>query len=387
MADNAVNIVLSTLGRTTLKRLLFNRCLPASQENEQRRVTLSHWYGDRLALLIQDLLRPELISIFNELTFECERAQMFLPSPYHYRRDDLANMLFGALEGRFTTNFEPIDEEDWDEDDEEEEKEGNEEEEEENDDDEEDDDEEDASDARSLLDIHSNEWSRPRIIGRIFARLSLGVPRRLHTPRFQDLLHILDKAGIEACMSDNNRILSLKEESPGIDTKLRLRLKVVPKSVVAESSNHVRAPDPVVKKPEPVVQNVVMPTKVSDYNLAALRMQFLTAVPSPGRKTSAAWPVKFLEAATAGLSLRPNEMMLLKAYAAGLTPGNHNPFDAIDALKGLVDWTILLEDFSHLNKEHPELVEAIVDHIQLTTDKNTPETNQRELGALADMFE
>lgn len=105
----------------------------------------------------------------------------------------------------------------------------------------------------------------------------------------------------------------------------------------------------------------------SDYNLAVLRLQFLTAVPSVERRDLAGWPDGYMTAATRSLSLQPQELALLRAYAAGLCIGNHSPYDAIPRLTQvltLTEWEVLLADFRALNPFQPELVGAIVNQVE-----------------------
>jgi hypothetical protein len=74
-------------------------------------------------------------------------------------------------------------------------------------------------------------------------------------------------------------------------------------------------------------------------------------------------PEAYLTAATNGLTLRLQEVALLRAYAAGLCMGNHNPYDAIPRLSQILsptEWESLLTDFQALNPFQPELVQAII---------------------------
>jgi len=280
-------------------------------------------------------------------------------------------------------------------------------------------------------------WSRPRKVVRIMRRLGLGSPERLRTPRFQELIAELTQYGVDACLADDHshEVLTDRSESPGIYAKLRLRRLVSAepeRSTRPPVDRHERSkvvdtgPQIVVQSGErPVAQRAPRPP---DYSLAVLRLKFLTAVPSVERRTMSEWPDGYLRAATKKLSLRPQETSLLRALSAGLCIGNHSPYEVIPQLTQALtpaEWNELLEDFAVLNPFQPEFVQAITEQIQPIrmprtsadtwreaaptppdlivdepdTDKHTMplaaaakgpepnETNVRDLGALAGMFE
>jgi hypothetical protein len=94
-------------------------------------------------------------------------------------------------------------------------------------DDEEDEDEESSDDATIAKRLGvDDQWSRPRMIARIIEILGEEAPERLRAARFQELIALLATEGIEACLVDDpdEAVLTPHDESPGIASKLRLRL-------------------------------------------------------------------------------------------------------------------------------------------------------------------
>lgn len=371
--------LLDCFGRSTLVRLIHERGLATSRENDERRKTLAHSYHGDVESLINDLDRDELITLFEQMTFVVRDEEVHLPVPDRYGLDDLRAFAIRAFVGRrvrIAGEFLPVarDEEGG------------------NEDDDEVGDKEDAPDAVGPpIQELSDEWSRPRMIARVLRRLGRDVPERLRTPRFQELIAELRGMGVEACLADDAACAALADgaESPGIAAKLRLRLirhtdrdRRAAKGTQEDRSEAARrawdtrrarsatdaGPPIVVHAGErPVSQRIPRP---SDYNLAVLRLQFLTAVPSVQRRTMPEWPTKYLEAATRGLELRPQEATLLRAYSAGLSIGNHSPYEAIPHLSPILsatEWEQLLEDFVALNPFQPEFVQAIVEQIEPIT--------------------
>lgn len=113
----------------------------------------------------------------------------------------------------------------------------------------------------------------------------------------------------------------------------------------------------------PVSQRILRPR---DYELAVLRLQLLTAVPSAERRNMPEWPSSYLAAATRGLVLRREEETLLRAFAVGLCLGTHSPYDAIPKLAKVLspsEWEQLLDDLVALNPFHRDMVHAIVEQI------------------------
>ncbi len=438
--------VLDCLDRKALVRLVRLRGLSTSNANDDRKATLARSYRGDVEALINDLTRAELLEVFLSFNwFEVRGRRLWLRNPSQYRHDELrafAIRAFAERPVRIVADFEEYEdeEEEEEEDDEEyatddegdEEEEDDEKEEGEDEDDEDDGTEEEPRFIRKL----KAGWSRPRKVARIMRRLGLGSPERLRTPRFQELIAALTQYGVVACLADDHscEVLTDRSESPGIYAKLRLRK-------TASSGESERSKPPVDYErskvvdtgPQIVVQSGERPVaqrapRPPDYGLAVLRLKFLTAVPSIERRTMTEWPDGYLGAATKDLSLRPQETSLLRALSAGLCIGNHSPYEVIPQLTQVLsplEWNELLGDFAALNPFQPEFVQAITEQIQPIqtqrtstdtwreatpvapdlivdepdTDKHamplaaaakgadTNETNVRDLGPLAGMFE
>lgn len=73
------------------------------------------------------------------------------------------------------------------------------------------------------LQVFSKEWGRPRQLDRILKLLGMDVPQRLRTPRFQELVDLLQRNGIEMTLAYQLEPVSTTAQSPGINTKVRLR--------------------------------------------------------------------------------------------------------------------------------------------------------------------
>lgn len=214
-------------------------------------------------------------------------------------------------------------------------------------------------------------WSQPQAISSLLRAFGEEVPMRLRTERFQSLVASLHAVGIEACLADDEECTPLEQdaESPGRRAELRLRRRQ--DSSQPQGSRRAPISPPVELKPtkvivvpeQPVTQKAPRP---SDYQLAVVRLQFLTAVPSVERRTMPAWPRGYLDAATRDLSLRPQELMFLAALATGLCIGNHSPVDPISQLELALtreEWDTLAADFRALNPFQPELVGAILEQV------------------------
>ncbi|MGE0402499.1 MAG: hypothetical protein AB7T06_37705 [Kofleriaceae bacterium] len=434
--------VLDCLDRKALVRLVRLRGLSTSNSNDDRKATLARSYRGDVEALINDLSRGELLEVFLSFNwFEVRGRRLWLRNPSQYRHDELrafAIRAFAERPVRIVADFEEYEDEEEDEDEDDAEyaeDEGEEDEEDDGDEDDDASDDETEEEPRFIRKLKP-EWSRPRKVARIMRRLGLGTPERLRTPRFQELIAALEQYGVVACLADDHayEVLTNQAESPGIYAKLRLR-KI--SSADSESGSkptigHERSkvvdtgPQIIVQSGErPVAQRAPRPP---DYSLAVLRLKFLTAVPSVERRTMTEWPDGYLRAATKNLSLRPQETSLLRALSAGLYIGNHSPYEVIPQLTQVLtplEWNELLDDFAVLNPFQPEFVQAITEQIQPIrtprtstdtwreatptppdlivdepdTDKHampmaaaakgaeTTETNVRDLGALAGMFE
>lgn len=133
------------------------------------------------------------------------------------------------------------------------------------------------------------------------------------------------------------------------------------------------APEPAPIPSGPVIttrsgDSVAEPApSVSPYNLALLRLQLLTAVPSFERKHETSWPYAYLEASVRGLAVSRPEANLLQSIAPGLCTGTHSPFPIVQQLMRHLDgptWEELLADLQQLNAAHPDVVATIVAHVR-----------------------
>lgn len=383
--------LLDCLGRDTLVRLIRERGLSSARENDERRKTLSHSYHGDIETLVRDLSRAELVSIFKQLTFFVGDEEMYLANPGKYRHEELRAFGIRAFAGRrvrvvgeFHSAAE-LEEATADEADNDTEV-GDEAEEDEEHDSEsatggEGEVEGEVSEPNEGFFALDSEWSRPRILSRVLRKTGMVVPERLRTTRFRELIAELGARGIEACFADDPScaVLTDEAESPGIFAKLRLR-RAGDQAEPRAPKNEIRVgeggPAIVVQAGE---RKVTLRTpRPSNYNLAVLRLQFLTAVPSAERRNLAGWPESYISAATKGLALRPQEATLLRAYAAGLCLGNHSPYEAIPQLRQVVteaEWEELLSDFVSLNPFQPDFVRAIVEQLKpMATPRTEPES-------------
>jgi hypothetical protein len=358
--------LLDCLGRTTLVRLIRVRGVAPSRENEERRKTLAHSYRGDVEALIFDLSRQDLVTVFREAIFVVGGEDVYLANPAKYRLDELQAFGLRAFAGRRVRTvgeFQPIRPEDAEE-------EADEDEDESVDEAVEDDPPETDDDDPDPFGDLTRVWSRPRQIDRLLRLLGEEAPSRLRATRFRELLVRLRDAGVEACLADDascTRLAPDNAESPGIAAKVRLRRTGTGAAATERRppSTATEAGPPIVVQPgeRPVSQRVPRPT---DYKLAVLRLQFLTAVPTVERAAMPEWPSGYLDAATRGLQLRPEESRLLRALSTGLCLGNHSPYDAIPQLAPVMDpseWQRLIDDFVALNPFQLDFVRLIVDQV------------------------
>ncbi len=234
-------------------------------------------------------------------------------------------------------------------------------------------------------------WSRPRSLSRLLQALDMAVPQRLRVSRFQEVIDHLEKLGIEAVQADDETLTPFTRDSPspGIASKVRLRLRRVEPPEERPAERSPRAPaakkptprpsvpmiSPDYPTPPPGLVIVTTPpaarpapsphARGSNYELALLRLEFLTSVPSIDRQRQRTWPGEFLAAATRELSLDERAEKLLRLASSTFVSGHHDPMSRVVRLASLLhahEWPPLLEDFARLNAHSQEAVETITEH-------------------------
>jgi hypothetical protein len=112
--------------------------------------------------------------------------------------------------------------------------------------------------------------------------------------------------------------------------------------------------------PQPRVEPPHLPEY--DYELAVLRLRFLTAIPSMDRERSQRWPAAFVDAAVTGLSLSDAHRRLLPKIAVSLRRGTHDPRTAALELAkhGEQDWGRLCARLRDLNDDVAAVAEEVV---------------------------
>lgn len=212
-------------------------------------------------------------------------------------------------------------------------------------------------------------WSRPRQLVRVLRELGSDLPQRLRTTRFQAVLLQLDQSGIQMRLADENDPLPPDAASPGIDSRVCLRVAVAPaepRRPPAPRVNAPSAPPPpivLVSAPRQPPRLPAPPPRDSDYELALLRLQFLTAVPSMDRQRQPEWPEDFLATATDGLTVSADESRLLRMVAASFVRGGHHPSPVITGLvkaEAHHDLDALLARFLHLNRHMADAAAEIL---------------------------
>jgi hypothetical protein len=386
------------IGQSGLRRLMRRRGLPALRRNEDRRQALARSYRANIAAFVHDLQRSELVSIFRQVPLSRAGKEYYLPNLRKYRLRELRERAVREFAGPPAPRLpeprsvvSPVvvaveadaensadrdeegeadseDSEDWDDEDV-----GADFDDEEGDQDDENEGDDDGAEAAVALDLHlklTEDWSRPRTLAGVMKVLGMPALQRLRTARFQRVLAELHAQGIEACLAHDSACepLAADTESPGVRAKLRLRSgrSATPASRSATAPMLADDPGPPITLQvgeRPISQQVPRPR---DYQLAVLRLQFLTAVPSVERGNMSEWPGAHLAAATRGLTLLPEEVTLLVVFANGLRMGHHSPYDAIPQLTQALspgEWALLIADFIALNPFQRELVAAIVETV------------------------
>lgn len=232
-----------------------------------------------------------------------------------------------------------------------------------------------AAAARALSNIEDT-WSRPRSIARLLEALGLEVPQRLSSKRLGELLALLAENGIEAQLADGTA-LTTTSPSPGIDAKLRLRRRIASSGAQgwwtpATPATAWQPPPVVTEPPRPPAggptthPSARLPPDEANfqYEIAKLRLQFLTAVPSVDRLRQANWPGAFLFAACRSLQLPAHAEQMLRTISTTFAFGHHDPRPIVLALAAHLapeDWQSLLADLALLNAGHTYEVTALAE--------------------------
>jgi hypothetical protein len=119
----------------------------------------------------------------------------------------------------------------------------------------------------------------------------------------------------------------------------------------------------VADRPTPAIAT---PTSSSNpYELALLRLEFLTAVPSIGRSGDPSWPNAFIDAAARALDLDSRSHRFLRLAANTFVAGNHDAGPRLTRLTKVLradEWPLLLLDFERLNPDSDE--EAVMEVVR-----------------------
>ncbi|MEW5850931.1 MAG: hypothetical protein AB2A00_19245 [Myxococcota bacterium] len=255
-----------------------------------------------------------------------------------------------------------------------------------------------------LLEGLTGAWSRPRALPPLLRQVGLECPSRLTLGRFQELLRRLELRGVEMLLPDGT-VAHMGCRSPGLEARVRLRAR-------ARST-----PPPEVRLVPGGRGGSDRPVESDEsqaYELALLKLRFLTAVPSVDRLHQPEWPAGFVARATDGLKLGPVHLRLITTVASTYGMGGHDPMALIPLLLPRLsptEWERLLGDYQQLNAHSPQFVSDVVTVVRsrleparaaapvLTAPPATaappppeapraePELNSRPLGALVGIFD
>jgi hypothetical protein len=401
-----VRDVLDRLPKTALVHLAREKGMSIRGRVDELRVGLARHYGRRVADLLRGLRRADLYKLFRR-SIEVGGTTYRLRNRSRIPKEallDIALALFvrGEVSEALTSET-VVDEDVYEEDEEDEESDEDEGEE----DEEQDGDEEKASYVKELDDIlndlegasaregidvnlpraiqatlgrlEADGWSNARPLARLLSQMYDQAFVRLRTKRFHQLLSDLHAYGVELCLADDpeHRPLLLGAESPGLDVRVRIRRRPartpLPREVPRVVSPPPPAPPavpaapvlPVRVVPDPVPRAPLgPPLKMTPYELALLRLEFLTATPCAARGHDPMWPDAFLDAATRGLDLDDRSLRYLRLAARSFVSGSHDAMGRVTRLTRALhadEWPLLLLDFERLNPEaDPDAVASVV---------------------------
>jgi len=339
--------LLDLLGRDALVRLADLRALQPSPYNDERRGRIARSYRGDINEFLGDLRRMDLVTLLQG-EWEIQGRFYYLPSVAQRTHEELLAIAIevmhdrpsselregeeqeAALEADAIDAVEPAS------------------------------DPEDAAQPRdpvAVLGIGVG-WSRPRKVSRVLAALGMRPGERLRTPRFQAAMRELAELGIVVELDDGTP-LGPGDDSPGIAARVRLRRREAGEVWPPATPSPARAPVVLVQGATAPSRP---PTPVSEWELALMRLQFLTCVHDVDRRFRPDWPSAFVAAATKGLDLEPEHLRMLPLVAASVSYGTHDPVRVIAQLAPRLDvaaWSFLLSEFRRLNGTMPDLAEEI----------------------------
>lgn len=227
----------------------------------------------------------------------------------------------------------------------------------------------------ALLSGLGERWSRPRSLVRLMAQLGMPPVTRLGDARFRLVLDRLDVLGIELQLPDGT-VATPNSTSPGMEGRIRLR-RVRPEPMLPRALPPPSLPPVVIVPSSPTAVRTSMPahsSAESHYELAMLRLEFLTTVPSMDRQFQGEWPESFLSTAMHGLNLDMRAARLIRLAAATFLRGGHNPSCSVAKLCRCTppgEWEWLLGEYQRLNPHLPDFVQAVVQSVRQQLNQRT----------------
>ncbi len=217
----------------------------------------------------------------------------------------------------------------------------------------------------SPFDNLTEDWSRPKKLAQLFPTIEEPASEGRREARFLDWLDDLGRQGIEVTLANSDgHPFRMGSACPSSRDEIRLRRKV---SVSVGRDEKVQAPKRALNSSKPG------PSPARDeWELAVIRLRFLTAVPMADRRQQANWPHGFVEAALHGLSLPEPKKRLLATASQQFVAGNHDADALIPdvlALHSRKEREQLFDHFRRLNAGATDYVEQI---IQLVNERSRP---------------
>ena len=208
----------------------------------------------------------------------------------------------------------------------------------------------------SPFDNLTEDWSPPKKLAQLFPMSEEPASEGRREARFLDWLDDLGRQGIEVTLANSDgRPFRMGSACPFSRDDIRLRRKV---SVSVGRDEKVQAPKRAINSSKPG------PSPGRDeWELAVIRLRFLTAVPIADRRQQANWPHGFVEAALHGLSLPDPKRRLLVTASQQFVAGNHDADALIPdvlALHSRKEREQLFDHFRRLNASATDYVEQII---------------------------